>query len=201
VAAILAAGSALAGIIGGGGLTGFYERLIHHSPATLSATITGATVQQATPFSDWYYLHGGKGRGPDLSPRQVWPKGSTLGVQVSLQVRLSGSTSDLYSAAITLVNPQTTQEITDLDSNWTWCDNKVPPASNTGFVLVCWIGQPLSDPSFAVHAEFYDAGDQTYYDAGYKGIPDVNPLAIWTSRSFKAVPYTGPVHLVFPIRG
>jgi hypothetical protein len=190
---LLAAGATIVAIIGG--LFSIATQLTSHPRNTVGAAIDNMTVQQDVPFSDWFYYHG-TGRDPRLSSPSGWPTGHTLGILVLIQVRLAGYSSDLYSAQISLVAPHTQQRIISLDSTGTWCDNIVPSVNNDGFVLACWIGQPIFDPRFSVQAQVFNAGDESYYSNGYKSIPDMETLAVSQSRSITTTPYSGPVKIV-----
>jgi hypothetical protein len=128
---------------------------VQQPPAQLTAEIQNVTVQQDVTWGEYaqdIQLSG------TVSPR---PAMGTPGILVEIEAKLNGYESDIYSGDITLLNPKTQVQITDLTFPGDTCNEVAPSAVTYGFVLECWTGTPITTQTFLVRSRLYYTGLKT----------------------------------------
>ena len=118
----------------------------------MTADIKRVTVQQDVTWGSYQAAYAAKEPPPGYRPSPDTP-----GVLVEVQVQLSGYMSYSYSANQMLVSPKTHVELINLTSNWNACTSTRPSAATYGFVLECWIGEPVTREKFIVRTTFYNS--------------------------------------------
>lgn len=131
----------------------------HQPPAQLSAEIDDVTVQQNVTWS--YYLS--ESGGMDTPPQSLSPPPNTPGILVQIEAKLSGYEGYIYSGDLMLLNPKTQVALTDLTFRGSACKEVAPSAVQYGFVLECWIGEPIVRQDFLVRSRL-----------DYSGMKEVN---------------------------